>query len=937
MKLTHTCRVLLVACVVAIPSWANAEPNRELKVHLAQANNDSAYAFVRAKFNPGEVADPWAVRFFDDKGKEVPYFVWDSITWQVAREGRADWGKRYALINHGPGDAAEVVEARGRKLQEAKKHLPELGAKLQAQEEAADKAPDSVCAALYLLRYRTPAFGKQRVTMRMYDKRQVEPELRQRKYQKVELRHSVQQGPMILRNLPDQFGVIWKGKELFRSGGFQAGDSADTVSHADPSRPFVVTTEVGIISKVSITAQTKGRKDGAMDWQCTYWLFPEGCFVGLEGFSLTDTAGYVGGPQKLSIWEAEGKFTEHHVPLWEKPWWLHQMGDQGFVATHLFFATPLTIGYGNNPFTVNAEGPDKEPKVVADGNRLALSWSHRVDDPAITRLMVPQPVRRPNDPPVQPKPAAWKPKVDWLYRQYAAGLGDKAETAEGALRDVLGAAAGWIDRPVSEEELATLFIGMMPRIGVRQSSEIGLLKVVPALIANDQPAVKEALSKARDQSERTDFYINLIKDWVARGGRPSAGGKVDPDGTRREGWTGNACYHAALMPCYVRILEHFELPHKQKEYRESILHFADFTLEILGSQKVGEPPDFDKLSATFQSEWPSRIVPIIPLMLHAYTLKPEEKYARAAKVLFQEFMRRVERNPHGYFPVWTWNPKADKFDTVYNPVSYERGLTALWSDKQLDLVGRDTATKFVAAQARWFVFSGQLLDTLETDNATSIRACTHGGHTGNRNQIGIYLYDDCNFYRGLVADLVTWSTASCQVPLDGGPTAMAAGFAVGPYRSLELSNAGSSMLRWALDIRPGSKWLESKVEKQDKGFRLQAWNRLPQAKPTIKLTAKEVGLKSEKELLHVQLNEPAFRLPAEFDISWTADKVTLKLGRSAKLRLYYPELGEAYAGKEKPVLRRLDENTVNRDVVWGDGYVEWQATPGEYELKMAGK
>src|SRR5262249_1672957 len=76
--------------------------------------------------------------------------------------------------------------------------------------------------------------------------------------------------------------------------------------------------------------------------------------------------------------------------------------------------------------------------------------------------------------------------------------------------------------------------------------------------------VKEAVGTARDQVERTDFYINLIKDWVARGGRPSAGGKVDPDGTRREGWTGNACYHAALMPCYVRVLEHFEVPFRQK-------------------------------------------------------------------------------------------------------------------------------------------------------------------------------------------------------------------------------------------------------------------------------------------------------------------------------------------------------------------------------------
>src|SRR5207253_11050150 len=98
----------------------------------------------------------------------------------------------------------------------------------------------------------------------------------------------------------------------------------------------------------------------------------------------------------------------------------------------------------------------------------------------------------------------------------------------------------------------------------------------------------------------------------------------------------------------------------------------------------------------------------------------------------------------------------------------------------LDVVGRDDAHRLVTAQARWFVYSGQLLDTLEMDNATAIRACTHGGHTGLRNQIGIYLYDDFDFYRGLVADLVTWSLATSQVP--GRPDA----WAVGAYRSLEL-------------------------------------------------------------------------------------------------------------------------------------------------------
>src|SRR5262249_16967803 len=178
-----------------------------------------------------------------------------------------------------------------------------------------------------------------------------------------------------------------------------------------------------------------------------------------------------------------------------------------------------------------------------------------------------------------------------------------------------------------------------------------------------------------------------------------------------------------------------------------------FTLEALG----GSPVDYDKLDATFQSEWPSRIVPVMPLMLHAHTLQPQEKYARAVKLQFQDLMRLVERNPHGYFPVWSWKPKADPYDTVYNPVSYERGITAVWSEEPLNLVGRDQATRFVAAQARWFVFSGQLLDSLETDNPTAIRASTHGGHTSLRNQIGIYLYDDFAFYRGLLADLVLWS------------------------------------------------------------------------------------------------------------------------------------------------------------------------------------
>src|SRR5262249_41042346 len=198
MKLTQACWIILAACALGSPERAGAEGTRELKVHLAQANNNSPYAFVRAKFKPGEVADPWAVRFFDDHGKEVPYFVWDSITWRVAREGRPDWGQRYALLNHAPGGAAEGIEARARKLQAVQKALPEVAAELEAQEQAAGKAPDSVCAAMYLLRYRAPAFGKERLTLRIYPEKQVEPKRRAWKGPKVEERINVTQGVLEL-------------------------------------------------------------------------------------------------------------------------------------------------------------------------------------------------------------------------------------------------------------------------------------------------------------------------------------------------------------------------------------------------------------------------------------------------------------------------------------------------------------------------------------------------------------------------------------------------------------------------------------------------------------------------------------------------------------------------------------------------------------------
>jgi hypothetical protein len=738
--------------------------------------------------------------------------------------------------------------------------------------------------------------------------------------------------------LPDRLSVSWKGKELLRSAGFDAGGTVQPVSHADPSLPFTVEICHGIITKLVVTGQTKCRNDSAMDWQCTYWLLPEGSYVALEGFSLANPSSYRGGPQKLSILAAPqgaAGFTLAHEPDWDKPWWLHQAGAHSFVATHLFFAAPLTVGYGNNPFTVNAEGPNKDPRVETDGQRLALRWFHEVDDPAISRLMASQSVMveqghmAASRDPSSRQSLRWDPKIDWLYRQYVVGVGEKAEAAEAALRGPLGAAAGWIDRPVDEETMAALLVTMMPAIAEGgQTAEIGLLRIVPAVLSDNQAAIREAMrNPVLDPVSKTDFYMDLIRQSVAAGMKPAAGGKTLPNGTRQEGWTGNPGYHAHRMPAYVRILEFFDLGSAQEASRQAILRYADFGLELLG----GDPVDFEKFRATLEAEWPSRVVPTVPLMLHAYTIKPAEKYAHAATLLFADLMRLVRRNPHGYFPAWTYRPKADKYDTVYDPVSYDRGLNSFWFEGLLDLVGREEAARFVAAQARWFVYSGQLLDTLEMDNLTAIRACNHGAHTNLRNQIGLYLYDDFDFYRGLLADLISWSAASCQVPGQGRH------MGTSPYRTLTLSNAGSSMIRWALDIRPGNKWLESKVQPlaDQRGFRVQAWNRLPLARPAIKVAARDAGLKADGDVLEVQLLAAAYRRPLEIEVTRAPGKATFRASSPAKVRASYRVLCPDWPKDAKPVLigRRGDgASEAVRDSTVDEKTIEWQADRGEYEL-----
>jgi len=800
--------VLLLGALAAGPVFGSG-PRHQLNIHLAQANNNSPYAFVRAKFEPGEVIDPWAVRFFDQQGKEVSYFVWDSLTWKTAREGRADWGHRYVVLNHHPGNAPEALQMRPGRLELAKLQLPELGAALAAQDEASRQSGDSVCAALYLLRHGVPAFGRENLTLCAYPTRQTDPRCRKLEAKRVEKRLTAAAGGLVLENIPDRPAVRWKGKELFRYTGFKVDDKAagkegllreDT--HADPGRPFAIEISEGLITKVQIKGKTNGRAGSDMDWQCTYWLFPEGSYVALKGFSLDNTDGYLGGGLSMAVWEMPRQPHEVHAPTWEQPWWLYQVGDAAFTAVHQFPDTPLTVGYGNNPFNVSTPASfqiwrGEKTKGQGDG-LLELNWMYELTDRRTYRLFHPhldndgsydlaevtdlrktlmttgKLTKVPKDatdkngnllwPPERVttleealKFVNWRPREDWLYRQYVVGVGENATEAEKGVRQVLGAAAGWVDRPFEEEELAELIV----RFSLKKSSQLAPYPHLQAwtmlpevLRVGDSASVGKVLEGCADPAEVAANAMEMIRKHIAAGGSPIQGTTKGGG----EGWHNNPAYFAVDVPVALRFMDHFQLfdlaKHRKQEYRESLMEWADFSLETLG----GKPLDWDKLRTSYRALWPNRVVMLIPLMLRAYHETGDEKYARAAKLLFDAvLMNQVEKNPHGYFWAWGYSPqKAEWFDLNYNIAAYDRGIIDFWSEGQLAVIGEERAAQFAAAQARYLVFSGQLLDTLETDSMTAVQSQYPGGIPFAIGQVSLLLYDDYRFYRGLVGDMIRW-------------------------------------------------------------------------------------------------------------------------------------------------------------------------------------
>jgi hypothetical protein len=285
---------------------------------------------------------------------------------------------------------------------------------------------------------------------------------------------------------------------------------------------------------------------------------------------------------------------------------------------------------------------------------------------------------------------------------------------------------------------------------------------LPAVLKTaDRETARQALQRCSDPADVAADAMQRIRQCAAGGASPLDGTTKDGG----EGWLHNPAYAGVDVPVALRFLEHFQLfdlaRHPEHEYRQALVGWADFSLDVLG----GTPLDWERFRASCRSVWSNRIVMLIPLMLRAYEATNDERYARAARLLFDDvLMSQVTRNPHGYF--WAWGPspqKAESFDLNYNIAAYDRGIIDFWSEERLPVIGEERAAQFVAAQARHLAFSGQLLESLETDNMTAVESQYPGQLPIAVGQFSLLLYDDFPFYRGLVGDMLRWSVID-----DGG-------------------------------------------------------------------------------------------------------------------------------------------------------------------------
>jgi hypothetical protein len=964
---------------IAAPTRAqDGGPVRTLAVHIVQASGQSNYAFVRANFRPGEVDDPWTVRFFDPRGNEVPYHVWDAVDWQTAREGRADWGKQYPLLQHYPGNDPAVKKARAEKLAWAKRFMPAEAAEMEAIEQAAGKWPRSPCVVLYLLRYRAAPYAKDRLTMKVYAKRQVVPHLLE--FTNKEANVSV--GDLAIKGFPRQPEVLWKGKPLFRYAGFKAGQTESKHPHVQGDYSW--TLERGIVTKLRVRSKTEGRMGGGMNWDCTYWLLPEGAYVALEGYSLEQTAGYLGGPQQMSILEAATRVEQLTGPTWPRPWHVEKIGGAGFAALHLFTNAPLSVGYDNNPFIVGADR-HKAPDIEVDDTRLALSWDYQFADRGVFRMLAPDllralPAKANHAPPFlmkamrsgkvgdlprdmysksrehleeQLKLLRWQPNIDWLYRQYAVGVHEVRDKAEQAVAHAVCAAGGWIDRPCEEERLARLIVDVVREWGQVAVAEDNCnvptwtVHLLVGEITHRPAVVRAALRFAHPESlAKGKAMLERVK---------AAG--IDPRIQKtNECMFGNPGYHSSENPRLELLLGYFGHDKTLPEFRAGLLEWADYILPILAKAPAGPAlekgglggGDWNSYREAYMNFWPSRTVLVLPTFLYAHRLTKKDIYKSATVRMMDDLIKQQNANPLGHWNAWSFQPKTGgrDYDTVYIGATVDRGIWDFYTQKQLKMVGEKRMSNLVAGLCRSTLVGHKFADNGETDNF-ACEASYHGGHPQTRQHAFLMLQDDFDFYRGLVGDMIRWGAMAPERtdgvayrwlthnrPFIGG----------GPGSPIVLP------LMWALGIYAGERPQQARilpVSRGDKPLTKGSWraaikNALPGdfASLTVTLGSLEPELiksnrpLSAQALWRVTVLEPTYRAHAKVEVDSSATEEIIRVSHRTQVFFAYPRTHADWSDARRLAVTR-DGSPTPVDVTLRDGGLVFTAERGTYRVSSA--
>jgi hypothetical protein len=941
----------------------DGDPVRMLPIHVVQANAQSNYTFVRANFRPGEVDDPWAVRFFDPKGKEVPYHVWDAVDWQTAHEGRADWGHQYPLLQHYPGNDPSVKKARAEKLAWAKKYAPAEAAEMEAIEEAARKSPRSPCVVLYLLRYKAGPYAKDRLSMKVYAKRQVVPESQEFGNKDAD----VAAGDLVMKGFPRQPEVTWKGKPLFRYAGFKAGQIESKLPHVQGD--YFWTLERGLITKLRLKSKTEGRKGGGMNWDCTYWLLPEGTYVALEGFSLDETTGYLGGQQQVSIFEAAGPVEQLSGPTWPRPWHVEKIGTAGFAALHLFTNAPLTVGYDNNPFIVGADH-HKIPDIELDDTRMALNWEYQFADRGVFRMHAPELLHAipgkmnhaagflmnamrtgkvgdlPKDQYSLPKEhleqqlklLRWQPKIDWLYRQYAVGVNETRDKAEQAVAHPVCAAGGWIDRPWSEERLAKLIVDV-----VRQWGQVAVaddncnvptwtVHLMVGEVTNRPSLVRTALKYAHPESlAKGKAMLERVK---------AAG--IDPRVQKtNECLFGNPGYHSSENPRMELLLSYFGHDKTVPEFRTGLIEWADYILAIMGKGTDGF--DWNAYREGYLGFWPSRTVLVLPTYVYAYRMTKKDIYKDATARMMEDLFAEQNSGALGHWDAWSFRPKGGRdYDTVYIGATVDRALWDFYTQKQQKIVGEKKLSNLVTGLCRSTLVGHKFSDSGETDNF-ACEASYHGGHPQTRQHAFLFLQDDFDFYKGLVGDMIRWG-AMAPERTDG----------VG-YRWLTQNRpfvgggTGSPIMQpmmWALGIYAGEYPQQARVLPVPRGEKLAkgSWrggikNAIPGDESTLSVTFGSLEPEliktnrplSGQVLWRATVLEPTYRVHGKVEVDASDKDETVRVSHRTQLFFAYPRTHADWTDPGRLIVTRQSSATPV-EIALRDGGLVFTAEPGTYRV-----